>query len=152
MAERSRIRLPSLGALVAAGGPPTIDEARAALGGAATGARPGTFVRIDRGRGQSADGLVVHETGSERDVWIGDGVFARLRHGDRAEPVEPSAALEAVHADLRRFGALRVGTAVRADRPRKPVHGILREVCRYGGLVEVDGRILAVSFRLLGPA
>jgi hypothetical protein len=129
MAERSRIRLPSLGALVPVGGPPTIDEARAALGGTATGTRPGTFVRVERGR-QPADGVV----------------------GDRAEPIGPTEALEAVRADLFRFGALRVGGAVRAQRPRAPVHGILREACRYGGLVEVDGRILAVSFRLLGPA
>lgn len=149
VSERSRFHLPSLGALAGPSRPPSIEEARRALGGAAVGKRTGERVEVDRGRGRSAEGLVVLRSATEVDVFLGDGVFARIRAPDGPRPLtRPSPALDAPAADLERFASLRVGDAVLARRERR---GVVLEICRYGALVESDGVVLAVGFRNLAP-
>jgi hypothetical protein len=101
-------------------------------------------------RGAPARGVVVCVHEDERDVWIGEGRFVRTR----AEDLTPTddASLEAVAGDARLFGGLHEGARVGAltkDGARR--EGVLAEKCRYGALVVVEGKVLAVSFRRIVP-
>lgn len=149
----SRVRLPSLGlgAVRIPAGPPSVDDARAALGGrASTGPEAGARVRIG-----GSEGVVVFASASERDVWIGEGRFQRVA-ADACEPAPraSSAELDPVAADARRFAGLAEGDAVRyRDRHDREHEGQLVEKCRYGALVlRADARVVAVSFRRVAPA
>lgn len=161
--------LPSLGAS-GPSGPPTVDEARAALGGrraarsgvasggASGGAgaeaeREGDGVRFTDARGSAREGVVVCASAAELDVWIGDGRFQRLAAG-RASPLPLGEGhpLAEVAADARVFAGLAEGTPVHFVRRSGEIgEGVLVEKCRYGALVEADARIVAVSFRRLWP-
>lgn len=141
-----------MGVGVGSRGAPSIDEARAALGGPAHGQRTGARVEIDRGAGRTAEGLVVLATDGEWDVWIGDGIFARVRAPQSPRPLTHAApALDAVADDLARFARLRIGDVVAVPRSHGPSSGVVLEICRYGALVDVGGTVLAVAFRALGP-
>lgn len=129
-----------------------MDEARAALGGRVSGERTAARVEVDRGRGRRAAGVVVHSTPTEVDVWIGDGVFARVRAPEQPWALtRPSPELDAIVSDLERFRALRVGQRVAARRGRETWVGAILELCRYGALLDVDGKVVAVGFRSLEP-
>jgi hypothetical protein len=156
MPERPRFHLQTFGAVRLPAGPPTVDEARASLGGrAATSPDAGCVVRVGGAGTAAALGVVVFASPEERDVWIGQGRLQRVS-SERCEPVEgpvdPS--LGEVAADAARFAALSEGVEVRyLDRLGKAHLGRLVEKCRYGALVEdTDGRVLAVSFRRLWVA
>lgn len=152
MRERSRVHLRSLGVGVGSIAAPTVEEARAALGGPARGRRTGERVEIERGAGKTTEGLVVLSSEGEWDVWIGDGIFARVRAPAAPRPLRHAApALDAVARDLTRFAALRVGDEVAARRGHEVLSGVVLEICRYGALVDVGGTVLAVGFRALGP-
>lgn len=146
MSERHR--LPSLGMVRVPDQPPTVDGARAALGGrAATLEGAGAVVRMPSGR----LAVVVFVAPHEQDVWIGEGRFARATESLEPAPATPE--LEAVAADARRFARLSEGDPVRyLDRSGAPHEGTLIEKCRYGALVLApDERVLAVSFRRVFP-
>jgi hypothetical protein len=153
--ERSRFSLPSLGIIPKQSGAPTVDDARTALGGrVATDAGAGACVHVAMKRGAAAIGVVVCVSGDERDVWIGDGRFVRARASDVSALAEVEPSLGAVAADAARFAALAEGERVAyVDRKQVERVGTLVEKCRYGALVSAeDAKIIAVSFRKLGPA
>jgi hypothetical protein len=146
----SRVHLPSLGigAVRIPAGPPSVDDARAALGGrASTGPGAGELVRVG-----ALEGVVVFASATERDVWIGEGRFQRVDSASCA-PADgaPRADLAPIASDAIRFAALAEGDAVRVrDRRDREQDGRLIEKCRYGALVLCEGeRVIAVSFRRL---
>lgn len=148
--------LPSLGARAVSGTPPTIDEARLALGGridAHDAAHVGSLARFRDARGQDVEGVVVCDAGGALDVWIGEGRFQRLsRHRVELAPMRVEHALADVAADARLHAGLREGQRIRfLTRDGANREGILAERCRYGALVSHEGRVIAVSFRRLWP-
>lgn len=133
-------------------GPPTIEQARAGLGGrAATEARAGLRVRL--GDADAAvEGVVVFASPREDDVWIGEGRFKRVSPGDWVASDRSDPSLEPIEADARRFAALGEGAPVTfVDRMGRSHDGTLVEKCRYGALVSDGARIVAVSFRRIAP-
>lgn len=152
MADRPRVSLATLGLGVDVESSPTVDRAREALGGRVTSEKgAGVVVVVTMKRGAPARGVVVCALGDERDVWIGEGRFVRVHAAD----VEPASdpALDAVASDARLFSTLREGARVRAiAKYGARRDGILAEKCRYGALVAVEGKVLAVSFRRIVPA
>lgn len=148
--------LPSLGARDVSSEPPSIDAARAALGGRVTqrrDPRSGGLARFLDARGKDVEGIVVCETRTELDVWIGDGRFQRIA-SDRAtiSAIATDHALADVAADARLFLGLLEGQRVRfLARDGSSHEGVLAERCRYGALVSFESRLFAVSFRRLWP-
>jgi hypothetical protein len=144
----SRVHLPSLGlgAVRIPAGPPSVDDARAALGGrASTDAGAGALVRLG-----ATEGVVVFASATERDVWIGEGRFQRVATATCVPSDGASRPdLTPVASDARRFAALAEGDAVRVrDRSDREQDGRLIEKCRYGALVLCEEeRVIAVSFR-----
>jgi hypothetical protein len=155
MTEPKRF-LPSLGVRPLSSAPPTVDEARAALGGrraASAGRLEGRGVAFLDARGRTVRGVVVCATDAEVDVWVGDGRFQRLA-ATRAEPmpVPPDDTLAEIVADARVFSRLQEGERVRfLRRDGRLDEGRLVEKCRYGALVAHDDRVIAVSFRRIWP-
>lgn len=149
MSDRPRHHLRTFGAVHVPAGPPTVEEARASLGGrASTSLDAGALVRVSDG----AVGVVVFASHDERDVWVGEGRLRRVAAERCAELEGPApAALLPVAADAARFAGLPEGARVRyLDRLGRAHAGTLVEKCRYGALVESeDARVLAVSFRRL---
>ncbi len=149
MTDRDR-RLPVLPGF--ASGPPTLDEARRALGGPWEGGpQIGETVRV-RGPREERVGVVVHASPTHRDVWVGAGRIVRAPLA-QTEPVhDPS--LARVSADACVFASLQAGQRVAYEaRDGEVGEGVLAEKLRFGGLVGVDdGRVLAVGFRMLTPA
>lgn len=148
-----KITLPTLGARAA---PPSVEEARATLGGRVTlpaDARLGALARFTDARGAGAEGVVVCETDREVDVWIGEGRFQRVAiERVRCDRVADTHPLADVAADARLFGSLAEGQPIRfLGRDGRDREGVLAERCRYGALVSHDGRLFAVSFRRLWP-
>lgn len=162
MVERPRFSLRSLGAAPSSPVAPSIEEARAALGGrVSTEAGAGACVRVTMSRGPVI-GVLICSSGDERDVWFDAGKLVRAKASDVASLVEvdPSVddrlvtralppELETVAADARRFAVLREGERVSClDQRSAERRGLLVEKCRYGALVRTDeGAVLAVSFR-----
>lgn len=150
--------LPVLGGVWAsirdAAGPPTLEQARERLGGAWVGG-PGVgelvLVRAATGR---RPGVVVHASPTDRDVWIGAGRIQRVPPAELEPTDREDPELEAVAGDARVFASLTEGQAVvYTDRTGTPGEGTLAEKLRYGALVGLgDGRVIAVSFRMLAPA
>lgn len=155
MGEGRDAKLPVLPGLLGAlaGGPPTLDEARANLGGPWEGGPDvGQTVRIP-GPIAPRVGVVVHASPTHRDVWIGAGRLQRVPAA-QAEITEPDEELAPIAADARVFGALLQGQRVAYEtRDGEVGEGTLVEKLRFGGLVGLEGgRVLAVSFRKLAPA
>lgn len=134
-------------------GPPTIEQARDALGGrAATEPRAGRRVRVHDASGALAEGVIVFASPREDDVWIGEGRFRRVSPADCVPLEGGDPALAPIAADARRFAALSEGAAVTfVDRGGRPHEGTMVEKCRYGALVAEGTRIVAVSFRRIAP-
>ena len=154
-ARGPRISLPSFGAVQIPSGPPSIDEARAHLGGRAdSGAGAGRRVRVEGMRAGPLEGVVVYASGDELDVWIGGGRFARVSSGACQDTDVEVESLAEVARAAARFAALREGDAVTyLDRAGASHVGVLLEKCRYGALVSsVRGTILAVGFQRVSPA
>lgn len=148
--------LPSLGARDVPSGPPSIDEAREALGGRiarSPSARIGALARFRDARGRDVEGVVVCETSDELDVWIGEGRLQRVATTRAAlDRMEPDHMLADVAADARVFASLSEGQRIRfLTRDGSSHEGVLAETCRYGALVSHESRVLAVSFRRLWP-
>ncbi|GAB4211365.1 MAG: hypothetical protein OHK0013_33000 [Sandaracinaceae bacterium] len=150
--------LPLLSARPVPSEPPTVEEARIALGGRRSAPTEGPIsegngVTFSDARGRTVRGVVVCATEADIDVWIDDGRFQRLpatRLGPT--PLSSDDPLAAVAADARAFSALHEGERVRFLRRDGSLgEGVLTEKCRYGGLVVHDGRVLAVSFRRIWP-
>ena len=134
--------------------PPTIDEARAKLGGRAeSGPRAGEVVDVDGAAGSM--GVVVFALDDEAWVWIGEGRLKKCSATTLvAHAGEPPRELSRVAADVRVFASLREGARVRyvADAAEMR-EGTLAEKCRFGGLVTTaSGTVVAVAFRRLWPA
>ena len=148
--------LPSLGARDVGPAAPSIDDARAALGGRVSlrpDARIGGLSRFHDARGREIEGIVVCETDAHLDVWIGDGRFQRIAT-DRGSitATSPDHPLADVAADAKLFLALLEGQRVRfLARDGSSHEGVLAERCRYGALVSFESRLFAVSFRRLWP-
>jgi hypothetical protein len=148
--------LPSLGARQVSSEPPSIDEARGALGGRVTldrDARLGALARFRDAHDRDVEGIVVCETETDLDVWIGDGRFQRIAI-TRASitSVSTEHPLADVAADARLFLTLDEGHPVRfLSRDGSSHDGVLAERCRYGALVSFESRLFAVSFRRLWP-
>ncbi|AKF07404.1 hypothetical protein [Sandaracinus amylolyticus] len=155
MSDRSRYHLPTFGAVHVPTRAPTVDEARASLGGrASTSPEAGALVQVIEASSR-VSGVIVFASAEERDVWIGEGRLRRVARSscvDAEGPMDP--ALAPVAADASRFAALSEGTRVRYHDRRGVAHeGTLVEKCRYGALVESSaGRVLAVSFRRIERA
>lgn len=161
MGEKSHVRLPALSRVPNQSAPPSLDEARRALGGRIrSGARAGWgAVVLDPRRGAS-EGVVLCDGGSELDVWIGEGLIARVAESAIGESLvpEPPARFVEVAADIVRFWSLVEDREVGVMGPGPAFRGVLREQCRFGALVErpsEEGRaqrvVVAVGFRRLSP-
>jgi hypothetical protein len=143
---------------------PSIDAARARLGGRVTAAdvpvqrfTPGVAVTFAVGRSAAArrmPGVVVFASVAEIHVLL-DGIrLRRLRPIDLELHVgELDIELEKLAADARLFGQLDEGQSVRyANDAGDLVSGKVVEKCRWGALVlRDDGAIVAVGFRKLWP-
>lgn len=163
MGLKSQVRLPSLSGWVQPAERPSVEQARDALGGRTQpGPRAGWGVVIDDQRHGLSPGVVLHDAGTELDVWIGEGLIARVSVALVASSLsEPAPArFEEVARDVLRFASMREGQDVVVLGPGPAFRAILREQCRYGALVERadDARsprpVLAIGFRrlaLLGP-
>ncbi|MEC7525430.1 MAG: hypothetical protein VYE22_36440 [Myxococcota bacterium] len=155
--EGDRPNLPVLGGLWGAlesGGPPTLEDARAKLGGAWVSARHvGESLDVPGPEGRRI-GLVIHSTPTERDLWVGPGRIQRVALADCRSAGGLVPDLDDVASDARVHASLSEGQRVTFQRRDGSVGvGTLAEKCRYGSLVGLDdGRILAVSFRKLAPA
>lgn len=151
MGQKSHIHLP---ALLGAARPeaPTVEAARLALGGRLrSDGREGAGIVVDDPVRGVLEGVVLCATAEALDVWVGEGLIARVRTSQARALEAPAPRLAAVAADARRYWSLREGDRVRVDG----APGTLREQCRYGGLVERDaapGKVVAVGFRRLAPA
>jgi hypothetical protein len=160
MTKRS---LPSLGAAASVShAPPSVDEARAALGGRIEaamfpplGMNPGVLVQFVDVRGKALEGALVFASHEDADVWVGEGRLHRVPHARIRGTADASHghALADVAADALVFAQLHEGARVRfVDRKNAMQSGMLVEKCRYGALVENEAKtILAVSFRRLWP-
>jgi hypothetical protein len=154
VAGRSRFTLSTIALGLDVVEAPSIDEARAALGGRASTERgAGELVSVSLKRGGDAAGVVVYALGDQRDVWIGAGRFVRTTVDRLSSLRDAQAELKDIAADARRFASLREGDPVRAmRRDGSAIDGRLLEKCRYGALVAHDDKIVAVSFRRVAPA
>lgn len=141
---------------------PSIDAARARLGGRIVeatppppGLAPGVVVTFPLASGRRMAGVVVYASQSEVHVLL-DGIRLRrlppkdltVHEGDVAVD------LEKIAGDARLFGLLVEGQPVRyADDSGGLVDGKVVEKCRWGALVlRDDGAVVAVGFRKLWPA
>lgn len=154
--DRARPRLPVLGGLfdelARGGGPPSLDEARRALGGPwVAGLDVGACVALTSG-GASRVGVVVHGDADERDVMVEPGRVHRVA-ASRLTPAPSTPALDAIGADARVHASLEVGQRVAYEaRDGSVGEGALVEKLRYGALVGDDeGRVHAVGFRRVSP-
>jgi hypothetical protein len=157
-----KINLPLLPDAAKPAKKPSLDDARARLGGrtdgdspAPPGIVPGRVVQLMTSAGVHIVAVVVHANATEAHVLV-DGV--RLR---RVSPAalslhdgDPPEDLAKIAADARVFSMLIEGQAVRyADDAGGLLGGKLVEKCRYGALiVRDDGAVVAVGFRKLWPA
>lgn len=93
------------------------------------------------------------DAGRELDVWIGEGLIARVAEAQLASSLQPVAPARfgAIAADIVRFWSLREDEDVEVSGPGPSFIGVLREQCRFGALVErasADRRVVvAVGFR-----
>ncbi len=156
MVPKHPVRLPALADRPEPSGPPSLEQARAALGGPGrAGPRVGFGVVVEDPRHGPTPGVVVHDGGGELDVWIGESVIARVRleHVVGSLKPTPPARFGDLAQDVLRFAQLREGQAVSVLGPGPTFDAILRERCRYGALVEREGSertpLLAVGFRRL---
>lgn len=140
--------------------PPTIDGMRARLGGRLQGRPggsfpPGTAVTVGNDAGSGRVGILLVDDGGAVDVYLERGLVKRTapamvaRYGG-----DVPEALAAVAEQARVFGSLAEGQRVHVEQgDTSGVAGVLREKCRYGGLVECDtGKMLGVGFRKLWPS
>ncbi|MBX3276001.1 MAG: hypothetical protein KF729_37460 [Sandaracinaceae bacterium] len=149
--------LPVLGAVRGDlfGEPPTLDEARAQLGGPWIGGPDiGSVVRVVGGAVERV-GVVVHATPTDRDVWIGAGRVQRVEPA-RLVPAEASAEHDAIVADARLHASLSVGDEVSFEGEDGAwADGVLVEKLRFGALVGVagaeHGKVVAIGFRRIAP-
>ena len=142
---------------------PSLDDARARLGGPSRGAAPPVGVAAGRivtvtsstsGTPGSLLGVVVFANADEVHVLV-DGVRLRRLAPNAVTLFEGDAPLELakIAADAHLFATLVEGQPVRyADDTTGLTAGKLAEKCRYGGLVvRSDGTVVAVGFRKLWP-
>ncbi len=159
------MNLPLLSNLAPNAKKPSVDAARARLGGRLVdvepppqGFAPGVVVTFALGSGRRVPTVIVFASKSEVHVLL-DGVrLKRLPPSDLAfwdAAIDPplTADLEKIAVDARLFGNLSEGQAVRyADGEGALVNGTIVEKCRWGALVlRPDGGIIAVGFRKLWP-
>lgn len=141
----------------APGKKPTLESARARLGGSAEeeasppGLLPGRLVTFGEGR----RGIVLYAGTREVHVMLDPMRVKRLAPSQLNVHEGPMPEeLRALATDARVFGLLTPGQPVRyATTHGGPLTtGKLVEKCRYGGLVaRTDGTVLAVGFRKLWP-
>lgn len=131
--------------------PPAVDEAREQLGGRiSTASGAGELVSIANARGDLVLGVVIFDSSTECDVWIGEQRVRRIPSEAKNPPNgTPNAELIEIAEDARRFAKLKEGDAVRYSAIGAPQNlGQIVEKCRYGALVQtMDERIIAVGFR-----
>ncbi|MBS2013543.1 MAG: hypothetical protein JST00_11680 [Deltaproteobacteria bacterium] len=141
---------------------PSLDDARARLGGSQRGRSspplgvvPGRVVRIRSTGGTTRLAVVVYASANEIHALV-DGVKLLRVKPETMELFEGDAPIELarIAADAHVFHALVEGQPVRyADDTNTLLTGKLVEKCRYGALiVRDDGTVVAVGFRKLWPA
>ena len=135
--------------------PPPLEEARARLGGRVK-SQPGVgrLVALVDGPPASRHGVVIFvEEDGGLHVWLGGGRAARVPpervEAASEEAVEPE--LISIAARVCSFQALAEGDRVRVHGPAGMRSGVLVEQHRFGALVEVEGKLLAVAFGRLEP-
>lgn len=132
---------------------PTLDDARAELGGAWVGGPDvGRVVTIATAT-SARIGVVIHSSPTERDVWIGAGRVQRVAAVEAVLQEGSDPVHDPVAADAKLHASLRPGDRVNYQRADGSVgQGRVAEKLRYGSLVgTTDGKIIAVSFRRLVP-
>lgn len=132
---------------------PSIEAARARLGGAAHGAplppglAPGVVVRFEGGAG-----VVIFASIVEVHVLLDPSRMRRFPPDELAVH-DGAHGLEELAADAHIFGLLRDGQSVRyAAVTGELVDGVIVEKCRWGALVQTRDVVVAVGFRKLWPA
>ncbi|NUP05585.1 MAG: hypothetical protein HOW73_05945 [Polyangiaceae bacterium] len=139
--------------------PPTVDSMRQRLGGrvgAGSGAfRIGAVVEVPTASGGARTGIVLASTTSSVDVFLERGIVKRTEPGNvKLQLGGTPSALARVAEQANVFATLFEGQAVHVERGEgSSTRGTLREKCRYGALVEIDGgTMLGVGFQRLWPA
>ena len=161
--EMTKRTLLSLGAAATVShAAPSVDEARAALGGRIEPEllrltmKLGALVHFVDARGNALEGVLVFASSEGADLWVGEGRFHRVPHARirGTEVASDGHALADIAADALVFSTLAESTRIRfIDRRGVMQAGLLAEKCRYGALVENEAkRVLAVSFRRIWPA
>lgn len=133
---------------------PSIDAARARLGGTAQGHAtppglvPGVVVRFE----EDGEGVVIFASIVEVHVLLDPSRMRRFAPADLAVH-EGAHDLAQLATDARIFGMLHDGQAIRyAVDGGTMVDGIVAEKCRWGALVRrADDTVVAVGFRKLWP-
>ena len=141
-------------------GPPTVDSMRARLGGRAEepSAGPhhaGSLVTLITPTGAERVGVLLCAEGEVSHVYLERGIVKRTQT-ELIRPFDGEAPADLAHIvrQARIFASLSEGQEVHVERgPDRTQSGVLREKCRYGGLVELpEGKLLGVGFGKLWPA
>ncbi len=141
-------------------GPPTVDSMRARLGGRledspTASILAGSLVTMITPTGSERVGVLLCSEGEVSHVYLERGIVKRTQSDLlRVFEGETPADLAHIVQQARIFASLSEGQEVHVDRsPGHTQSGVLREKCRYGGLVELsEGKLLGVGFGKLWPA
>lgn len=161
--EKKELNKKDKKAAAAARSRPSIDSARARLGGRVAetdtppaGFAPGVLVSFALGNGRRVPGVIVFASKTEVHVLLDSIRLRRLPPADLSlhEKITIPIDLEKIAGDARLFGQLVEGESVRyADDGGALVDGKVVEKCRWGALVlRDDGAVIAVGFRKLWPS
>lgn len=139
---------------------PTVDAMRTRLGGRISDESrspllAGSLVTLATAGGKERIGVIVASDEQTAHVYLERGIVKRTTassvslHGG-----EIPADLIVIARQARIFASLVEGQDVLVEREDKTTQaGILREKCRYGALVEIDGgKVLGVGFAKLWPS
>lgn len=148
MSPPRRLRLRVLGELSSDAS--AVDALREKLGGRAKESDPsvGALVSVP-GHGPARVGVVLFADAAEAHVWVGDGLVRRVARSELSPHDGAVDAPRAAIADSARlFAGLAEGALVAfVAADGAPARGRLVEKHRFGALVEVDGKVLAIGFR-----
>jgi hypothetical protein len=155
-----KVFLPMTQRLTDALATPTVDAMRTRLGGriSAETSSPllaGAVVSLATAGGKERIGVVVASDEHTTHVYLERGIVKRTRAGSVSpHGGETPADLIEIARQARIFASLVEGQEVLVEREDKTTQtGILRERCRYGALVEIEGgKVLGVGFAKLWPS
>lgn len=155
-----KVFLPMTQRLTDALATPTVDAMRTRLGGRITEETrspllAGSLVTLATPRGSERVGVIVASDEHTAHVYLERGIVKRTSTGSVSlHGGETPADLIPIARQARIFASLLEGQEVLVEREDKTTQtGVLREKCRYGALVEIEGgKVLGVGFAKLWPS